>query len=179
MLFVSMAHSGFPFCDSHGSDMSGRRVLELGSGTGVLGLCLARGGASVTLTDRFDVLALLRASVALNADLAARVAVRELSWGEAEAGEPVGELDWIVASEVVYNGLLYDKLMCTIGTLFRANPRARLFMAFERRSSEDRWMQMVRASFGVVETDTVSLGAREVVVLTLANPLPALVSPSS
>ncbi len=153
-----------------GGRCAGTRVVELGSGTGVLGLCLAQqGAASVVLTDRFDVLHLLRASVAANAVPGAEVRVQELSWGGSELAE-LGDADWLVASEVIYNGNLYDKLLATIAQLFRRNPSLQMAMSFERRSSEERWLAMMRATFERVATHVLTTGkGKEIIVLECAK----------
>jgi hypothetical protein len=66
----------------------------------------------VVLTDRFDVLNLLEASAKLNPSLNVKVA--ELSWGESCEAFADSSFDFIVASEVIYNGLLYEKLLKSI-----------------------------------------------------------------
>ncbi len=128
--------------------MRGKRVLELGSGTGALGLCIAlMEPARVVLSDRFDVLPLLRANVDANPHLATLVSVQEISWGEPVPcnDNGVAAPDCIVASEVIYNGLLYDKLLHTVRLL--SDRHTRLVMSFERRSSEDRWLSMMRDNY--------------------------------
>ena len=149
-----------------GERCAGMRVVELGSGTGVLGLCLAQQGAArVVLTDRFDVLHLLRASAAANAVAGVEVVVQELSWGGDELVD-LGDADWLVASEVIYNGNLYDKLLVTIVQLFRRNPKLQMVMSFERRSSEERWLAMMRATFDHVATHVLASDkGKEIVVL--------------
>lgn len=146
-----------------GTELRGARVLELGSGTGALGLCVAlMEPAHVALSDRFDVLPLLRANVVANPRLATLVSVQEISWGEPLACDVGGAPDLIVASEVIYNGLLYDKLMFTIRVL--SDRHTRLVMSFERRSSEDRWLAMVRDAYErVVVHDKISAASGRVV----------------
>jgi hypothetical protein len=72
------------------------RVLELGCGTGLAGLCLRELGYDVTLTDAVVDLA------AINAErCGGGVEVRELSWGDCGPGDvPEGGLDYVVGSEV-------------------------------------------------------------------------------
>ena len=78
-------------CDrDRGRWLENKHVLELGSGTGLLGLVAARlGAASVTLTDLPSELHLLRANVARNEKRAAAFSaptfVKPLVWGD-EAG---------------------------------------------------------------------------------------------
>jgi predicted nicotinamide N-methyase len=109
----------------------------------------------VTLTDRFDVLHLLRASVDANKDKLCNVAVQELSWGSSDLAAV--DFDFLIASEVIYNGNLYEKLLATIRQLLEKNfdRNVPVIMSFERRSSEDRWMEMMQTTFVNVELHNV------------------------
>eukprot|EP00927_Polykrikos_kofoidii_P021110 TRINITY_DN20100_c0_g1_i1.p1 TRINITY_DN20100_c0_g1~~TRINITY_DN20100_c0_g1_i1.p1 ORF type:complete len:540 (-),score=94.54 TRINITY_DN20100_c0_g1_i1:131-1729(-) len=94
----------------------GRRVFDLGSGTGLLGIVAAAAGArDVVLTDIAAAMPLLRGNVALNAaSCDGRVRVAELRWGAADAaalaaacstgdsgcGDGLGNL--VLACDVVY-----------------------------------------------------------------------------
>ena len=81
-------------------DLAGKRVLELGAGTGAVGLwiALAYPTARVTLTDLAEALPLLRTNRGLN-DLADRVRVRELAFGDS-ISEP---FDVIIGSDLLYS----------------------------------------------------------------------------
>lgn len=69
-----------------GSFLAASSVLELGSGTGVVGIAAACSGAHVVATDRAGVLPLLRGNVQLNAAqiqaAGGSVRVMEYDWGE-------------------------------------------------------------------------------------------------
>jgi predicted nicotinamide N-methyase len=92
-------------CDGDRVDalVRGRRVVELGAGTGMPGLvCSKLGAASVTLTDLPSELALLEENVELNrARGDSPVCVRACAWGELE--EPTPTFDTVVVSDVLYH----------------------------------------------------------------------------
>jgi len=100
-------------------EFRGKRVLELGAGTGITGLTAALLGAAVTLTDLPVLLPVLQANVEANqAAVAASggtVRACAFSWGDALPGE-LGEVpfDYIVMADVVYPHLsgaaVYDML---------------------------------------------------------------------
>ena len=78
--------------------VAGKRVLELGSGVGIVGLTAASlGAASVTVTDAHVVL--LNENAALNE--LPNVCVRKLVWGDTKLEEEEPEL--ILGSDIIYN----------------------------------------------------------------------------
>ncbi|CAJ1441195.1 unnamed protein product [Effrenium voratum] len=100
--------------------VEGRRVLELGSGLGLLGLACARlGAASVVLTDYDEaLLTACRRSVALNSmeDL---VSVQALDWQDVASGGPLPELppvDLILGADIIYDA---SHAVSVLGTLRR------------------------------------------------------------
>lgn len=117
----------------------GYRYLELGSGTGLVGLSCALWGAKVYLSDLPDVTALLHFNVHLNR---ARglcpldVEVLPHEWGtELPALET---LDVVVMADVVYDVEASRQLMLTLLALAAAyGPSLQFLMAFRPRNVED------------------------------------------
>lgn len=98
------------------SGMAGEAVLELGCGTGVVGLAAAALGAdSVTLTDLPYALENTAAVVAANAAVAKdRVTVAALDW---TAPEPVPGVTLLLAADVVWVEELIPPLAATLCAL--------------------------------------------------------------
>ncbi|XP_010943796.1 uncharacterized protein [Elaeis guineensis] len=97
------------------------RILELGSGTGLVGIAAAAIlGAHVTLTDLPHVLPNLRFNADSNAHAlvprGGSLDVRPLSWGDS-LDDSV--FDVVVASDVVYYEHLFDPLLQTLEVLVR------------------------------------------------------------
>ena len=105
------------FCHQH-IDWTNQRVLELGSGTGVLGLLLLRfGAANVTLTDQASIVPLLERNVALNGLKQRGASVKELTWGSTSSAflsDDEGRFDYIVGSDITYHPRLIPLLLDTL-----------------------------------------------------------------
>ncbi|KAH7520040.1 hypothetical protein FEM48_Zijuj08G0101500 [Ziziphus jujuba var. spinosa] len=108
------------------SDAPNRRplnILELGSGTGLVGIVAALTlGAKVTVTDLPHVIPNLQFNADANASVLTTnggvVHASPLRWGEADDVELVGrEFDLIIASDVVYHDHLYVPLLQTLQDL--------------------------------------------------------------
>lgn len=85
----------------------GRRLLELGSGLGFVGLFAAARGHEVTLTDNSpDALAFARYSAYCNKLNTASVSF--LDWGNPELPQTY---DWIVGSDILYEPKNFDLLL--------------------------------------------------------------------
>jgi len=97
--------------------VKGKRILELGSGTGVAGFSAALMGAHVTLTDN-DSLELLDRTLKDNG-LHANAQIRRLDWGKS-----LSEYDWlefpynmILCSDLIYYPHLVEPLVTTLNDL--------------------------------------------------------------
>ncbi|MCO5575710.1 hypothetical protein L7F22_029513 [Adiantum nelumboides] len=100
------------------------RVLELGAGTGMVGILCAVLGAHSVITDLPHVIPNLEYNAKLNEDviqssgLGGSVVVKMLRWGERADVEAINcSFDLIVASDVVYYDHLFGPLLCTLKSL--------------------------------------------------------------
>lgn len=121
--------------------LAGTRVLELGSGTGAVGLFAAGLGAHVVLTDyrppglgSSSVLEQLRRNVAANVGLLAQPPeVLELRWGDeaqVQAACKLGPYGLLLGSDVTYRPAMDAALLQTAARLSDAGrPPPRLLLA--------------------------------------------------
>ncbi|KAG0463441.1 hypothetical protein HPP92_019510 [Vanilla planifolia] len=98
------------------------RILELGSGTGLVGIAAAAIlGAHVTLTDLPHVLPNLEFNALANSGIVSArggsITVRQLRWGASEDVSKLGfptKFDAVLASDVVYYDHLFNPLLETL-----------------------------------------------------------------
>ena len=107
------------------------RILELGSGCGLLGMAIAATtphevvltdpGIDVNLSEEVscNTLSLLQRNVDLNQqELGSRASVQQLLWGDeadiAHLLERCGRFDLVIGSDVLYNPDVYHHLLRTI-----------------------------------------------------------------
>ncbi|RDX64517.1 Protein-lysine methyltransferase METTL21D, partial [Mucuna pruriens] len=157
-----------------------RRILELGSGTGIVGLVSAATlGGSVTLTDLPHVVPNLRFNADANAGVVGStggaVSVAPLRWGHVDDVEAIGrEFDLILASDVVYHDHLYEPLLETLRLVMlgggeeREGKKMVFVMAHMRRwKKESAFFKKAKKHFNVdvLHTDTPCDGSRVGVVV--------------
>lgn len=126
---------------------SGKRVLELGTGTGLGGISVAKlGAAHVLVTDRDQaVLELAARNAARNLDsvAGANFEVARLNWGDDVSS--AGVVDIIIGADLTYNREGWPALMKT----FKALQRPMLLSASERRPNEFVELQAFLRDSGV------------------------------
>ncbi|KDO30248.1 hypothetical protein SPRG_19800 [Saprolegnia parasitica CBS 223.65] len=140
------------YLSRHQTVLSRKRVLEVGSGLGLVGMVCARlGAAAVTLTDMDEVVPMLQYNLQLNA-LEAIASAAPLCWGTSSSHlSPPFEV--VVMSDVVYDPAGYAPLVQTL--LDVTTPSTTILMAHRSRHPQEQdFFQLLRASF---DTETIPL----------------------
>ena len=142
--------------------LSGLRALELGSGTGVTAIALARLGARVTATDLLPELVDL---IKENAELAGlrpgRCTAKAFSWGEPLKGELLAPFDLVLGSEITYNEAGFQPLFETLQALCETSskegrpPPLILVAETLRNPQQQRFWATAGAHFSVREVFAV------------------------
>ena len=139
-------------------DLSGMRVLECGSGTGVGGLSAATAGAaSVVLTDGASAtMPLLAENVEANG-LTERVQTCRLRWGDEDdmaRAAAMGPFDLIIGSDLLYAPEVFPDLLETLTEL--CTPGAtEVLLTYPTRQTEGIFMSMAVDEYGFEELDWV------------------------
>eukprot|EP01097_Dermamoeba_algensis_P008919 TRINITY_DN6137_c0_g1_i1.p1 TRINITY_DN6137_c0_g1~~TRINITY_DN6137_c0_g1_i1.p1 ORF type:complete len:245 (+),score=60.79 TRINITY_DN6137_c0_g1_i1:36-737(+) len=125
----------------------GKRCIELGSGTGIVGICLALLGAEVIMTDLGIMLDVLKTNVQTNLPSYPNAQVKELCWGEDhKAFDPPFEV--VIASEVIYLEECFQPLLITLRQL--ANKETLILIAHQhRRKAEKVFFNNLKKFFSV------------------------------
>ncbi|KAM7401933.1 hypothetical protein PAMP_017210 [Pampus punctatissimus] len=104
-------------------ELRGRRIIELGAGTGVVGIVAARLGADVTLTDLPVALPQLQANVSANMPSSgwpsAPPTVLPLSWGKDHMDFP-SDWDLVLCADIIYLQETYPLLVETLAHLCKS-----------------------------------------------------------
>ncbi|TRZ00992.1 hypothetical protein DNTS_033376 [Danionella cerebrum] len=130
-------------------DLKGKRVIELGAGTGLVGIVAALLGANVTITDRAPALELLSANVRENVppDQQGAMRVSELTWGENLELYSPGSFDLILGADIVYLEESFPALLRTLEHL-SAEVLLSCRIRYER---DERFLMELRQRFNVKE----------------------------
>lgn len=145
------------FNDRHGG-MDGKFAVELGAGTGVVGLCAALNGANCVITDLPELLDLMQKNVKLNRHLIqrknARVRAQVLRWGEDEDVNAVLKLrgdkqpDYVLIADCLYYDSSLAPLISTISSLCAAHTT--VLMSFEERTTDHK-IKLQNEFFGLLQ----------------------------
>jgi predicted nicotinamide N-methyase len=164
---IALAHDVAGRADA----LAGRRVLELGAGTGLPGIVAASFGARVVQTDRHELaLAVCRRNGARNG--AAGVEYRQADWA---AWDDAGPYDWILGSDVLYGATMHGHLRRIFATALAPGGRVLLSdpfrapgLALLEAMEADGW-RVAMSKWNVGE-DAAGADPRPVGVFELAPP---------
>ncbi|KAI0643742.1 putative methyltransferase-domain-containing protein [Trametes meyenii] len=125
--------------------LDGKNVLELGSGTGLVGLVAGRLRARVCITDQAPLLGIMKQNVSLN-HLDSCVTVAELNWGEPLPLE-LPKPDLILAADCVYFEPAFPLLVKTLADLVHDASTEILFCYKKRRKADKRFFTLLKKEF--------------------------------
>ncbi|XP_069495076.1 protein N-lysine methyltransferase METTL21D isoform X2 [Ambystoma mexicanum] len=115
-----------------GHAFRGRSVLELGAGTGAVGLVAAVLGANVTITDLEDVQDLLKINIENNKHLiTGSVDAKVLKWGE-NVSEFLPAPDYILIADCIYYEQSLEPMLKTLKEL--TGPDTIILCCYEQRT---------------------------------------------
>lgn len=119
-------------------DICGKKIIELGSGTGVVGLAAATLGADVIVSDLEDNLQLMKQNISSNQEIiSGDIKAEVLVWGDhlkikkLTASE---DFDFVLAADCVYYEQALDDLVDTIRQLCTVNTQ--VLISYEERDSD-------------------------------------------
>ncbi|XP_078060205.1 EEF1A lysine methyltransferase 3-like [Mustelus asterias] len=103
------------YIEKQNLNFKGMKVIELGAGTGILGILAVLLGGNVTITDQPNVLKQIQHNVTASIPMSCRdrVNIRALSWGCDHAQFP-SDYDIILGGEIVYYSKTYPLLVSTL-----------------------------------------------------------------
>uniref|UniRef100_A0A3Q2QFE6 Protein N-lysine methyltransferase METTL21A n=1 Tax=Fundulus heteroclitus TaxID=8078 RepID=A0A3Q2QFE6_FUNHE len=132
-------------------ELKGKKAIELGAGTGLVGIVAALLGAHVTITDREPALEFLSANV--NANLPPRsrdsVVVSDLTWGQGLERFP-GGFDLVLGADIIYLEETFPALLQTLEHL--CSDTTVVLLACKIRYERDTYfLSMLRHRFAVEE----------------------------
>ncbi|KAF6263186.1 putative methyltransferase-domain-containing protein [Scenedesmus sp. NREL 46B-D3] len=127
-------------------ELKGARVLDLGSGTGIVGIAAACLGAHVMLTDTRDILPQIMENVHQNGALVeaagGSATVQELDWNQPDDEVLDQDYDWVFGSDVTYTEEALLPLAKLLRQLVLTNEQCVVKLAHMHRSKElDRAMR--------------------------------------
>ncbi|KAM9305271.1 protein N-lysine methyltransferase METTL21A [Gastrophryne carolinensis] len=138
------------YLEAGGINLQERSVIELGAGTGLVGIVAALLGGEVTITDREVALNFLKANVQDNLpeEILRRVSVKALTWGRGL--EDFSAYDVIVGADIIYLEETFQDLFKTL--LHLSTENTVILLSCKLRYQRDHhFLDMLREHFTVVQ----------------------------
>ncbi|KAM4024313.1 protein N-lysine methyltransferase METTL21A isoform 1-T4 [Anomaloglossus baeobatrachus] len=136
------------YLEAGGLNLQGRSVIELGAGTGLVGIVAALLGADVTVTDRDLAIEFLKSNVHDNLPkpLEHKMSVKALNWGTGL--EHFSHFDVILGADIIYLEETFQDLLKTI--IHLSSPHTVILLSCRLRYQRDHnFLDMLRKHFTV------------------------------
>ncbi|XP_063808371.1 EEF1A lysine methyltransferase 3 [Pseudophryne corroboree] len=111
-------------------NFKGKKIIELGAGTGIVGILMSKLGGHVTLTDLPHILPQIKKNVSANIPYDHEPNVCALSWGLDQVHFPQN-YDFVIGADIVYLKETYDLLLHTLQHL--SGPRTTILLSSKMR----------------------------------------------
>ncbi|KJE92899.1 hypothetical protein CAOG_03784 [Capsaspora owczarzaki ATCC 30864] len=164
---------------SNGRDnLAGRTALELGAGTGLVGMAAAKLGAHAVITDLPQVIGFMEQNIALNPELnGGTCTAAGLAWGE-PLPAVLPPFEYLLVADCVYWEQLIQPLLDTLKELCPlGSSKVVLVAQLRRRKVENRFFKALPRHFDVEQIETQTTPAsRRLIRLMRLTPKPAPVS---
>ncbi|XP_031796918.1 EEF1A lysine methyltransferase 3 isoform X2 [Sarcophilus harrisii] len=126
----SQALSLCSYFEKKNLDFRGKKVIELGAGTGIVGILAALQGGDVTITDLPLALEQIQGNVQANVPVGGRAQVRPLAWGLDQGVFPE-DYDLVLGADIVYLEQTFPLLLGTLRHL--CGPNGTIYLASKMR----------------------------------------------
>ncbi|CAE6359512.1 unnamed protein product [Rhizoctonia solani] len=128
--------------------LAGQRVIELGSGTGLVGLVAGLLNAEeVVITDQEQLVNIMEENIELN-NLQDRVRASVLNWGEPLLPNLPQAISLVIAADCVYAEPAFPLLVSTLTDLNNTYPEAEILFCYKkRRKADKRFFGMLKKQF--------------------------------
>lgn len=144
---------------------SGRNVVELGSGPGMLAIFLSLFGCHhVTASDLFSVVPLLSWNVALAGLDATKLSVLDYEWGTAFPSSAQEDVHFIIACECIYNLMASDALLRSFLQIGSSRTQIILAFAVRQKDAEQQFLNQLSCHFFVFEVPLKNVSHRLVLL---------------
>jgi len=133
-------------------NFEGKKIVEVGSGTGLVGTALLLLGADVTLTDQEPVLELLRGNVEANTDSSKhKYNIQELLWGsETHLNNILKDqktINYVIGSDLIYAKEGIPALVATYEVLLKEASSIGMLALIRRFKWEETFFELMNKSF--------------------------------